>query len=110
MTDAGRNTADPVAAAREACQALIILRTLERDPGGRMHDGLFGFALAPYGLDNGREHLLGILDRLERLGLLIKHETAPRVVVVELTEQGSRVALGYERADGVMRVWPDCPY
>lgn len=110
MTDASRNAADALAAAREACQALIILRTLERLPSGIMHDDLFGFVLAPFGLDDGRDHLLKILDRLERLGLVVKLDSPPRVVVVELTEKGSRVALGGERAESVMRVRPDCPY
>ena len=61
-------------------------------------------------MDSGRDALLALLDRLERQGLVIRVQGPPEVVIVRLTEQGSRVALGRDRAEGVLRVFSDCPY
>lgn len=105
-----RNRPAEEGAIRDRHRALLILRLIQRDGAGRMNDELLRSLLRLYAFIEEREALREALDRLEPSGLVERVESAPSVVVVQLTERGERVALGEAEAEGVQRAWPDCPY
>ena len=59
-----------------------------------------------YALDDIQADLREALDRLERSGLIARIDSAPEVIVVELTQRGEQVASGQATADGVERARP----
>ncbi|WP_446685278.1 VpaChn25_0724 family phage protein [Jiella pacifica] len=97
------NEADKV---RDRHQALAILRILRRQPGDRLNNLVLNDLLRFYALDDIQADLREALDRLERSGLIARIDSAPEVIVVELTQRGEQVASGQATADGVERARP----
>lgn len=85
-----------------ADQRLIVLQTLEEDPGYSHNEGVLRSVLGSFGHQLSRDGLRTELAWLQEQGL-IQLSDAGGVQVARLTARGQDVATGAARAPGVAR-------
>lgn len=90
-------------------RALAILRFLERETSAQSNDHVISAILDEIGLVSSREQICTCINQLECNGLIIQREVS-KLVVVELTAQGSEVAQGRIKVEGVLQPFPECGY
>ncbi len=89
----------------EEDRRLVILRTLEEDPGYSMNESVIQSVLASFGHNVSRDRVRQDLAWLAEQGL-VRLETVVSVQVATLTGRGADVATGRARVPGVKRPSP----
>ena len=96
-----QNEKDRFRKTREEYQAREILAVLNHDIfNGCAHDGVIADLLQQVALGGANAQIRNVLSQMEQLGL-VQTQEVNKHVVVELTEQGERVANGDEKCNGV---------
>ena len=96
-----QNEKDRFRKTREEYQAREILTVLAHNVfNGRAHDGVLADILHQVALGGAGPQIRNVLNQMEQLGL-VRTQEIDKHVVVELTEQGERVANGDDKCAGV---------
>lgn len=94
---------------KRSLRHLEILRCLQiNEPNGRSNDQILIRYLDRLALGGSTLEVRASIGELEQIGV-VRTETVDEYVVVQLTDQGVRVASGEEVAEGVARparTWP----
>ena len=105
----GTNRPHPMRLVMAEQRRLAILRVLDGVAGPMANDEVVSLYLAQLALGCSRRDLRECLADLARAGL-IRSEARGELMIVELTRDGSEVARGLARSEGIPVPLADCPY